>query len=132
MPRVVLCSLVLQALSLAWGVQQYFASAVAVTMPSVFGLATSAGLLVAMARRQNWARIAWLVLYVLAGATEPIVSAILRHHPGPVPATLGGTDVLFIALDLLALALVFLPGSSMWFCASRVRPQTRDEPGISQ
>src|SRR5262245_40416123 len=96
MPRAVVCSLVLQALSLGWGVQQFFsATAVVLTVPVVFGLAFSAILLVAMARRQNWARIAWLMLYVLAGATEPIVTAaVMRHRAAPVDQAFGGVDIL--------------------------------------
>ena len=57
----------------------------------------------------------YLAVWVIAGLVDPGLGV------GRLPVAL-----------LLALALVFLPGSSMWFCASRVRPQTRDEPGISQ
>ena len=110
------CSVAAQALSFVWEVQRYFSAPdVVVTGPVVLGFVFSAVLLIAMACRRNWARIVWVMLYVFDSATEPLRSWILSSHPSSLVRTIGAADAILVLVDVIALALVFLPSSSRWF-----------------
>ena len=117
MPRTVQCSLAAQAISLVWGAQRFFSGPdVVVTGPVLFGFGFSAVLLLAMACRRKWARIVWVMLYVFDSATEPFRSWILSsHRPSSLVPAFGAADAIIVLLDVIALALAFLPASSRWF-----------------
>lgn len=124
MPRTVLWSLVAQALSLIWGTQRFLSALlsgppVLFTLPLLCGLAFPAVLLFAMACRRNWARIAWVILYVLDSATEPLRTWILSRHGASAAAPeFQVADATLVLVDVVALALVFLPSSSRWFTSA--------------
>lgn len=118
MPRTVLWSLIAQAVELVWGALHFLSGPeVLVTGPVLFGFGFSTVLLFAIALRRNWARIAWVMLYVFDSATEPFRSWVLSRHGGSAAAP-GAADAMLILVDVIALALVFLPGSARWFIAA--------------
>ena len=77
----------------------------------VFVIGVLAVLLVFMGMRMNWARIVYLLLFIvgLPSGAKGIVHAL------DADALVGAISIVQIALQIIALVLLFMPESNAWF-----------------
>jgi len=77
----------------------------------VFVIGVLAVLLVFMGMRMNWARIVYLLLFIvgLPSGAKGIVHAL------DTDALVGAISIVQIALQIIALVLLFMPESNAWF-----------------
>lgn len=100
---------------------QAFARQVILFMVLVF-VVPSAIIFAYILRRRNWARITWLVIFVLGS-----VLMLLNHHQAHyVHMSLRYFAMLQVLLQIAITLLLFLPPSNSWFRQTGFQPDRRE------
>jgi heme A synthase len=118
MPKEMVLALVLLWLQIAIGAASVYFESLRSTEDTRFVLAIGAlvlvvfaGLNVGMARRQNWARLAYLLLVIVGFIALPVTFEQLAAMPDYEVAL----EAVSYILDLAVLALLFTKPGAFWF-----------------